>query len=633
MRRGRQAIPPHHSLMRPRHTRKLISGALGLIALVCLWVYLAPVGVGGSTSYVVTEGISMKPRFHAGDLVLVRSQDNYHVGEIVAYHSLVFHTVVLHRIVARDGARYVFKGDNNNFLDFEHPTRSQLIGSLWLHVPGAGASLHSLRSPALIGILMAVGTLFFAGAAFTRRRRRRRAAARDQPRPQRGSAEPVLGIAAIAAVPLLPFVALAALAFTRPATAPLPFTAAYRQSGAFSYSADATPGPAYAGNRALTGEPLFTHVIHTVKFQFGYSFAAAAAHSVTGTAALYATITSTSGWHTTVALSHPTRFHGDHALIAANLDLASLVSLIHSVEATTGVGGSYTLTVLGRVRAHGRLDALALRAPFSPKVQFAVNQQEVQPLAAGQAVGGAEPSAQFTPSAAGSVKGMRPQPVYLSLKFARLSVATARWIALAAIAILIGALLAIVALVRPRVRNESAAILARYGRLIVAVEFVSQPPGVAVIDVADMESLVKIAEHYDRSILHQTAGESEAFWVTDESGHFRYTVGAAVADAETVLMEWAPKDEGLDYELVPAEEEILPADEGLMRADEGLVAYEQVDEDGIDRLASEVYADELEFGGAISASEAQPAAQEAGAVPDAAEASAASALLGSWGLS
>ena len=51
----------------------------------------------------------------------------------------------------------------------------------------------------------------------------------------------------------------------------------------------------------------------------------------------------------------------------------------------------------------------------------------------------------------------------------------------------------------------------------------------AVIDVADMDALVHIAEHYDRSILCERTPEGEAFWVTDESGQFRYLIGAAAA--------------------------------------------------------------------------------------------------------
>jgi signal peptidase I len=160
--------------MQTRHIRKLVSSILGLIVLGCLWFFFAPIALGGSTTYVVTNGVSMEPRFHTGDLALVRSRSSYHVGEIVAYHNNMLDTVVLHRIVGREGARYLFKGDNNNFVDFEHPTRSQLIGALWLHIPGAGARLQSIRSPALEGLLVAVGILLFAGAAFTQRQRRRR---------------------------------------------------------------------------------------------------------------------------------------------------------------------------------------------------------------------------------------------------------------------------------------------------------------------------------------------------------------------------------------------------------------------------------------------------------------------------
>ena len=557
--------------MRTRHTRRLVSGGLGLIAVACLWFYFAPVGLGGSTTYVVTDGISMEPRFHAGDLVLVRSQSNYRVGEIVAYHSTVFHTIVLHRIIRRAGARYVFKGDNNNFVDFEHPAASQLIGALWLHIPGAGARLDSLRSPALIGALVAVGTLLFAGAAFTQRRRRRRRqrrAAENTRRPSRRppphSPGPAAGVLAIGIVALLPFVALALLAFTRPATAPLPFKVPYRESGTFSYSADAVPGPAYPDDRAVTGDPLFTHVIGSAELRFRYLFHAAAAHSLEGKVSLYATIASTSGWQTTLELGRPTYFRGDRALVTARLDLTSLLALLRSVETTTAVGGSYTLTLVPHVRATGSLGVVPLRTTFSPPVRFSLNQFELQPVVSGggSLAAGQSPASQFASSTSGSVTGSRKQPLYLSLAVARLPVATARAIALGTIALLTCALLAILALARPRPRDESAAIRARYGRLIVPVARVWQLPGVAVIDVADMEALVRIAEHYDRSILHEAADDGEAFWVTDESGQFRYAVGAPAGTA--------------DEEIVDVSQPATP-----------------------DGLVGDVYADELELGGLI----------------------------------
>ena len=535
--------------MRTSPTKKLLSSALALIVLACAWFYLAPTGLGGSTTYVTTEGVSMQPRFHAGDLALVRSQSSYQVGEIVAYHSRTFHTIVLHRIVARAGDRYVFKGDHNNFVDFEHPARSQLIGALWLHIPSVGARLQSLRSPALIGILVGLGVLLLSGAAFTqhrRRRRWRRRAENTEAAPAHMlqlSAEPLAGVLAIGLLALLPFLVLAVLAFTRPTQELVPVHVPYKQSGALSYTAKATPGPAYPKGLAVTGEPLFMHVLGVVDLRLHYLFHASAAHSLAGSASLFAKVTSTNGWQRTFALGRATHFHGDRALATGKLDLNALLALLHNVQSATGVNGSYTLTLLGRVRVSGSLGAVPLSTTFSPRARFSLGALEAQPLlpasaAAAEssttnpsepaAASSGEPSAanSFAHSAAGSLTGKRLQPLSLSLKFVQLPVASARWIALGAIAIITFALLAALALTARRPRDEAANILARYGRAIVPVAHVSQLPGVATIDVEDIEALVRIAEHYERSILRERTTEGDVFWVTDESGQFRYAAGA-----------------------------------------------------------------------------------------------------------
>jgi len=524
--------------MRRHPLKKLLATTLGLIVLGFMWFYFAPTPLGGSTSYVVTHGVSMEPHFHTGDLAIVRSQSTYHVGEVVAYHNKELHTIVLHRIIGRDGNRYIFKGDNNDFTDFEHPAASQLIGGLWFHIAGAGATLQSIRSPALFGILVGGGLLLLMGGVFVRRRRIRRRQRRagqtsehahiHSPMP---TADSVTMILALGLVALLPFVMLAVLAFTRPSTKLHTVPVPYKQSGKFSYSAVATPGPAYPSNLAVTGDPLFTRVLNEVSLRFGYRFASAAKHSLSGKASLSATLTSTSGWNTTFPLGSTTYFHGDHGGISATLNLASLHTLIQSVEKTTRVTGSYTLTIIPHVSATGFLDDVPLSATFSPPLEFSVSELELKPTLGGSAVSATgEPSTAsvFTPSASSSVPSKGYQPLFLSFKLARLSVATARTIALIGIALVIATLIAILALLRLRVRpsDEATSIRARYGHMIIPVAHVAQPAGSSAIDVADMEALVRIAEHYDRSILHETTAGAEAFWVTDESGQFRYKVGA-----------------------------------------------------------------------------------------------------------
>ena len=154
-------------------TLRLLAG-IGVLGLA--FAMFAPPVIGGSTSYVVTHGASMLPSFVPNSLVITREQDDYRVGDVVAYHNEQLDAVVLHRIVARDDDRYVFRGDNNDYLDSYHPTESKLIGEEWLYWPAGGKYLLLLRDPAVFGGIIGLVTLFsLVPAAHRPRRRRHRA--------------------------------------------------------------------------------------------------------------------------------------------------------------------------------------------------------------------------------------------------------------------------------------------------------------------------------------------------------------------------------------------------------------------------------------------------------------------------
>ena len=142
---------------------KLSAVALALLMLPFLWTYL-PIQVGGATDYVVTDGTSMLPLFRADGVVLTRSLSHYEIGEVVAYHNRQLHTVVLHRIVGMDGARFILKGDNNNFRDSYHPSQQDLIGKEWKYLPGAGRFLRGVRNPYVFAAIAALlGLIAFSG--------------------------------------------------------------------------------------------------------------------------------------------------------------------------------------------------------------------------------------------------------------------------------------------------------------------------------------------------------------------------------------------------------------------------------------------------------------------------------------
>ena len=217
--------------------------------LIVGWWYFAPTKIGGTTRYVVTKGTSMEPMFHSGDLA-IGTTGQYKVGDVVAYWSTLLHTVALHRIIAIHDGRYTFKGDNNHFTDPTHPTRSLLLGKLWIHVPHGGVWLNLFHTPAVAAVVCALLGLFlvFGFRQQRVRRKRRRKGAQgsllqgtvlvkissdDGLRP-RINLNALLTASAVAAAV---FLVLGLVSFARPATRANETMTPYTQQVTFGYSA------------------------------------------------------------------------------------------------------------------------------------------------------------------------------------------------------------------------------------------------------------------------------------------------------------------------------------------------------------------------------------------------------------
>src|SRR5579872_1001132 len=244
-----------------------IGAIAALLAVGAMWIELAPTKLGGSADYAVIDGISMEPHLHHGDLVLLHPASNYQVGDVVGYHNVMLGRLVLHRIVGKIGDRYVFKGDNNSFLDAYHPTQSQLVGKLWLHVPTVGGAftwLHQPHHAAIGGVLLALLLAGGGAGAQRRRRHRRKAVARKRPTL---TPNPMLGRKVISAgvVGAAAFGLVSLLAFTHAKTTTVDAPGAYTQEGTYAYSADAQPGTVYPTGHVTTGETVFVRLANLVR--------------------------------------------------------------------------------------------------------------------------------------------------------------------------------------------------------------------------------------------------------------------------------------------------------------------------------------------------------------------------------
>jgi signal peptidase I len=518
---------------KPPHLRSWLLSATLVVLAVAAWLVLAPTQIGGETSYVTTSGISMAPRFHTGDLAVVRPAQHYKVGQIVAYRSTLLHTVVLHRIVAVKGDRYVFKGDNNGFVDPVRPVRAELIGALSLRVAHGGRILAWLHTPFMAALLTGgLAALLLLGAKQQRRRRHRRrpSEARAGDPVQRHAAgtrhEGILGIAAqtvftASAVAAVAFLALTALAFGRPATKPVAVKTPYTEKVSFGYHANASAGPVYPDGIVKTGDPIFLKLVHRVRVKAHYRLAAKAPQRVGGTIEVLLRLASPTGWNRTIQLAAPRRFRGDYASADVTLDVPAVQSLIRKVEKLTGgaSGATYNLSIVPRVHVTGTLASQPLTSDYAPALSLQLDALQLRAAAGSTAPGGQESG--LTSSRPGTVATASTTPSELTVRGHHLPVTTARWIAL------MGFLVAATAALLAGMRllgdsSDPTAHVNRYRHLIVPIAGTTYDRARPPIDVTSIKALAQLAERSERLILHHQLDGADTYLVDDEGTLYRY---------------------------------------------------------------------------------------------------------------
>jgi signal peptidase I len=471
--------------------------------LVGAWIFLAPTGVGGSTSYVTTHGASMAPRFKTGDLALVRRSDHYRVGQVVAYRSSVLHTVVMHRVIARDGDRYVFKGDANHFVDPSPPDRSQLIGALWLRVPAGGHMLGWLRLPAVAGALAAAFLLLFLRSTPGGRRAMPGIVRRADPRAL------LIAFSVAAAA----FGALGLAAFSRSTAKPVTVKTGYAERVRFGYSAAVHDSSVYADGALRTGDPVFLRLVRSLRVEARYDVATTARNQLTGTQEVSGLLTSSNGWNRRLVLAPRRRFTGPHASAEVTLDLDQLRGMIRRVEVLTGTPpGAYTLSVVPRFHVAGSLAGRTLESDYAPALKFQLDALQLR----------LEDPKGLAPGRRGTVVGSATTPARLSLRGRSLQVTAARWIALTGVLLAaVGAALAGLWL-RRRPADQGARIRSAYRHLIIPVAGLSPDAARPPVDVTSIDALVRLAERRERVILHHQGDGRDSYLVDDEGILYRY---------------------------------------------------------------------------------------------------------------
>lgn len=549
----------------------------GVSLLAALWFFaLGPRQLGGPVTYVVTSGNSMEPGIHAGDLVLARESADYDVGDVVAYDSPDVRKTILHRVVDREGDAFVLQGDNNDWIDSHTPTRQEIYGRQWIHVPGAGKVVEWLRSP--IGLAAVAGLVMLAlfGGSQTTGRSGRRSRSGGGTAPvgprRRDDAAPFdaasavqrlertwpdtlsRSVAAVGAVSVV----IGLVLFALPATRSVPREVSYFHEGRFSYHATAPGGAAYEDGRLETGDPIFRSLVDRFDVEFEYDFTSEAAAEIQGTGRLDVEISDHFGWSRTIPLDGGTSFAGDEVVLGGTIDAASLGELTSRVESETGTSpGKYRLVVRPHIEIEGTVADEEIEEVFEPGLTFLAETPMLR-------IDDETPEIEnaLEPSADGAVRLRSETANPLPLPFLRPPVGLARS------AFVGGGLLALVLSVRlgaqERCRGrmpERERIHARYGRWILPVTDAELHSG-QTVQLDSFEALTEIATRFEMPVLHEAEPDVDTYAVRDGDVWYVYQLYPSTSPTPDVP-EWvsqgAPEPGGpVTYEppRLPPEEEV-----------------------------------------------------------------------------
>lgn len=520
---GRPASPFSDAMRASSATRAIATGFVLVVFAIC-WRLIGPAQLGGTASYVITHGISMEPEYYEGDLVILRRADSYGKGDIVGYQSPTLDRTVLHRIHSRDSRGFVTKGDNNAWLDLDRPRSADVIGEAWLHIPGAGKWLAKAGSPAGATLLITLVTLtFFTGTA----KKKRRARTGKGPQVQRIAfssfterQKMILGGCGAA---VLLMGALAVFSFAQPLAAAVASGAAYEHEGDLSYSATVKKSPVYPSGKVTPDGPVFLRLVDELEVAFDYRLKADVEHEVTGDAAIIAKVIGASGWSKTFPIATQQGFKGDAVTVKGTFDFSTVQGISSRVQNMTGVTElGQTIAFVPRVSVEGTMAGERFTDSFDREIVFQMDALKFQlkPDGGDAAAPAADP---LHVSAPGNVSLSETRANKLQLPGLSLDIRSART------AGLLGLLLSVLALTacwrhfsNPAHADEWSLIEAQYGDWLIPVESMRAQSQHKAVQVKSMEALVRLAELYERMILHETSEGIHSYFVEEEGVVYYY---------------------------------------------------------------------------------------------------------------
>lgn len=495
----------------------LLSVFLSIFLAAIAWAALAPVQLGGKTAYVIVDGNSMEPKFRLGDLVLMRKQSVYQIGDAVTYKSAELGEFVFHRIVDIQAEHFILQGDNNAWLDSYQPVQGEIVGKLWFHIPALGKAIQWTRQPLPLAIASGLlGGMMMASLIYNPSSRGKRREGFS-----RGFDGLTAGGLILTGLAALVFLGLGVFAFTRPLTRPtggIP----YQQEGYFFYSAAAAPG-VYDMNMIRSGDPIFPKMTCFLRVGMAYNITGIGLQETMGSHQLHARVLDEkSGWQRSIPLLNESTFNGNSYLSVADLDLCQIQSMVASVEQQTGLHPAvYTLEVIGRTTVMGKIADKLLFDTFDASLVFKFD--KIHFYLATNAAGG-DPLRTARGGLAGDI-GQEPNSI--SVFGFGFTVQAVRVLALLGLALSLCCLLAFGWYFFNDARQDQARLIQlKYGGLLMDVYGLGLQQDLPIVEVASMDDLARLAERQNTMIAHMAINFLHFYTVRSNDVIYRYVVSA-----------------------------------------------------------------------------------------------------------
>jgi signal peptidase I len=498
-----------------QHWSSIFFNLILLAGLVLVWIAFAPVKIGGQASYVMVNGISMEPNYHTGDMVVVRKEQAYQVGDVVAYRDALMGAYIIHRIIGTKQEKFIMKGDNNSWVDPYQPTHDEIVGKQWIYTPKAGRVMQWLRKPINLSLTIVLLGGVLMNTTFTKPSKGKK---------QKNSPSIKLGGMLESTLYLLGFLfivflGLSIFAFTRPSTRTAD-KIKYQQFGNYSYTATGTLG-VYDSEMVRSGEPIFPKLTCFLNIGFTYNILGNQLQNTSGNSQMYARVMDAqSGWQRTIPIIPQTAFTGNSYSSMAALDLCQVTSLLDLVEKETGLRAStYTLEIVTNIAFTSNASGQAITDTFDPILTFkydkvhlylANTKNETDPMG-------------ITKEGLASNSNMQSNT--LSILGRNFSVDSIRVFALLGLVIsLCGLIITGLFVLNTASQSEDALIRLRFGSMLVDVYEKSLEPTSTTIDVTSMEDLAKLAERQGTMILHMTYNFLHYYLVQNNGTTYRYII-------------------------------------------------------------------------------------------------------------